>query len=320
MELRKATRQQAKIRLGFSGPSGSGKTYSALLVAFGLCGNWDKIALIDTENRSADLYSDLGAFNKLDLDAPYSPERYIEAIKTCELAGMEVVIIDSISHEWEGKGGCLEIQDKLGGKYQNWAEVTPRHRNFINAILTSKCHVITTARSKTEYAMITEGNKTKVEKLGLKDITREGFDYELTSDLDLDLSHNARASKDRTGLFMDKPAFTPSVATGKTIKAWCEMGELPQSKSVEEPHKPSSLSASNPIGKPADEGLRQRISDKRKELKIDGKGFADLIKKHGATITHDAAGKANGYDATTDQLSRILAELNEAVPMEIPGV
>lgn len=81
-----------------------------------------------------------------------------------------------------------------------------------------------------------------------------------------------------------------------------------------------TLAGSNPIGKPADEGLRQRISDKRKELKIDGKGFADLIKKHGATITHDAAGKANGYDATTDQLSRILAELNEAVPMEIPGV
>lgn len=81
-----------------------------------------------------------------------------------------------------------------------------------------------------------------------------------------------------------------------------------------------TFDAAHPIGKPADEGLRQRISDKRKELKIDGKGFADLVKKHGATITHDAAGKANGYDATTDQLSRILAELNEAVPMEIPGV
>jgi hypothetical protein len=236
MQLRKAAREQAKIRLGYSGPSGAGKTLSALLTAYGIIGDWDKIALIDTENRSADLYSDfqvpgtrfvIGQFQKLDIDAPYSPERFIEAIHTCEDAGMKVIIIDSISHEWEGKGGCLEIQEKLGGKYQNWAEVTPRHRAFINAILESPCHIITCARSKTDYAMVVENGKTKVEKQGLKDITREGFDYELTADLDLDLAHNARASKDRTGLFMGQPPFTPGPETGKAILAWCEKGVAP---------------------------------------------------------------------------------------------
>lgn len=225
MQLRRATRQKAKIRLGLSAVSGGGKTYSALLIAFGLCDSWSKIAVIDTENGSADLYSNLGDYNVLPLSAPYSPEKYIEAIKACEAANMEVIIIDSITHEWDGKGGCLEIVDQLGGKYQDWAKVTPRHQAFIDAILQSKCHVITTVRRKQDYEMIKDNSgKLKVEKAGLKEVTREGFEYELTANLELDHKHNATASKDRTGLFMGKPAFIPSVKTGQMIAEWCESG------------------------------------------------------------------------------------------------
>lgn len=222
--LRKATRQQAKIRLGLSAVSGGGKTYSALLIAYGLCGDWDKIAVIDTENNSADLYAHLGDFNVLPLSAEYTPEKYIAAIQDCENAGMEVIIIDSITHEWDGRGGCLEIVDKLGGKYQNWAQVTPRHQAFIDSILQSKCHVITTVRRKQDYEMVKEGNKVMVEKKGLKEVTREGFEYELTLNLELDVRHNATASKDRTSLFIDKASFVPSFETGKLIKQWCENG------------------------------------------------------------------------------------------------
>src|SRR5215216_5505381 len=106
MQLRKATRKKAKIRLGLSAISGGGKTYSAILIAKGLCGDLSKVALIDTENGSADLYAHLGEFNVLPLQAPFTPERYIQAIHECEKSGMEVIIIDSISHEWDGKGGC----------------------------------------------------------------------------------------------------------------------------------------------------------------------------------------------------------------------
>lgn len=228
MALRKATRQKAKIRLGLSAVSGGGKTYSAILIALGLTGDLSKVAVIDTENGSADLYSHLGDYNVFTLQAPFTPERYIEAIHECEKAGMEVIIIDSITHEWDGKGGCLEIMDKLGGKYQDWAKVTPRHQAFIDAILQSPCHVITTVRRKQDYEM-TKGNdgKVKVEKAGLKEVTREGFEYELTANLELDVRHNAVASKDRTGLFIDKPAFTPSEETGKMILAWCESGTEP---------------------------------------------------------------------------------------------
>jgi hypothetical protein len=225
MQLRKATRKKAKIRLGLSAVSGGGKTYSAILVAKGLVGDLSKVAIIDTENGSADLYAHLGDFNVLPLTAPFTPERYIEAIKSCEKAGMEVIIIDSISHEWDGKGGCLEIVETLGGKYQDWAKVTPRHQAFIEAILHSPSHIITTVRRKQDYEMIKDGNKIRIEKGGLKEITREGFEYELTINLELDTQHNATASKDRTQLFMGKPAFVPSEKTGELIANWCEQGE-----------------------------------------------------------------------------------------------
>ena len=225
MNLRKATRKKAKIRLGLSAVSGGGKTYSAILMAKGLSGDLSKIAIIDTENGSADLYAHLGNFNVLPLTAPFTPERYIEAIRTCESAGMEVIIIDSISHEWDGKGGCLEIVESLGGKYQDWAKVTPRHQAFIDAILHSPSHIITTVRRKQEYEMIRDGNKIKIEKGGLREITREGFEYELTINLEMDTRHHAMASKDRTNLFMGKAAFVPSEKTGEIIAAWCEQGE-----------------------------------------------------------------------------------------------
>jgi hypothetical protein len=223
--LRKATRQKAKIRLGMSAVSGAGKTFSSLLVAKGLVGSWDKIAVIDTEN-SADLYTHLGDFNVLILRQPFSPERYIEAINECVKAGMECIIIDSITHEWDGKGGCLEIVDSLGGKYQDWAKVTPRHQNFIDAIVQCPVHVITTVRRKQDYEMTKDNNgKIKVEKGGLREITREGFEYELTVNLELNTGHMARASKDRTSLFSGKPEFVPTEETGLLIKNWCEQGE-----------------------------------------------------------------------------------------------
>lgn len=227
MELRKAQKSKSKLKVGLAGTSGSGKTYSALLLASGMT-DWNKICVIDTENGSADLYEGLGEYNVITLKAPFAPERYIEAIKTAEEAGMEVVIIDSITHEWDGEGGCLEIVDKLGGRYQDWSKVTPRHQKFIQAILQSTCHVLTTVRKKQDYAMTQDTNgRLKVEKKGLKEITREGFEYELTLSFDLSQNHLANTSKDRTGLFMDKPEFQITAETGKTLKSWAEKGIEP---------------------------------------------------------------------------------------------
>lgn len=227
--LRKATRKKAKIRLGLSAISGGGKTYSSLLIAKGMAnGDLSKVAIIDTENGSGDLYANLGDYNVFTLEAPYEPERYIKAIKECENAGMEVIIIDSITHEWDGKGGILDISNSMAGNsYTNWAKLTPRHQSFIDAILQSKCHIITTVRRKQDYEMTTNSNgKLVPQKIGLKEVTREGFEYELTVNLELDTKHNASCSKDRTGLFADKPEFIPSEETGKMLLDWCETGEV----------------------------------------------------------------------------------------------
>jgi hypothetical protein len=226
MNLQKAQRQQVKLRVGLSGPSGYGKTYSALLLAYGITENWDKIAIIDTENNSASLYSHLGDFNVLPLKEPFTPERYIQAIQVCEKSGIEVLIIDSISHEWSGKGGCLEIHEQLGGRFNDWGKVTPRHNSFLDAIIQSKIHIITTSRRKVDYSLDQDSNgKTKVMKLGTKEIQREGYEYELTVNFEfLNDKHLVNASKDRTGLFVGKPEFIISSNTGKLLKDWCNQG------------------------------------------------------------------------------------------------
>jgi len=226
MELKKAIKKQVKLRLGMSAVSGGGKTYSSLLMAYGMTNDWNKIAVIDTENDSASLYADLGDYNTISLQAPYTPERYIECIKACENANMDVIIIDSITHEWDGKGGILEISNSMtGNSFTNWAKLTPRHQAFIDAILQSKCHIITTVRRKQDYEMTKDQNgKIQVQKAGLKEVTREGFEYELTVNFELDTKHNVSVSKDRTGLFMGKPDFIITPEIGKIIIDWCNNG------------------------------------------------------------------------------------------------
>jgi hypothetical protein len=225
MDLRKAERKQAKIKMGLQGPSGSGKTYSALLIGYGLSNDWSKIAVIDTENHSADLYAHLGNYKVLNLAKPFTPELYIEAMEVCEKAGMEVIIVDSVSAEWEGQGGILEIHGNMtGNSFTNWNKLTPRHNAFVQKMLQSPCHLIATIRSKQDYVLSEKNGKYVPEKVGLKGITREGLDYEFTVVLDLDIKHNATASKDRTGMFMDKPSYIITEKTGQRIMEWCKAG------------------------------------------------------------------------------------------------
>ncbi|WP_433963086.1 ATP-binding protein [Pseudomonas kurunegalensis] len=197
---------------------------SALLMAKGLGG---RIAVIDTEHGSASLYADIADFDVLELHAPYSPERYAEAITAAEQAGYSVLIVDSYSHEWTGSGGCLESNEKLahqkfkGNTWAAWNETTPRHRKLTDKILTSPLHIICTMRSKTETV---QGEGKKVIKLGMKSEQRDGTDYEFTVVLDITHDgHAAIASKDRTKLF-DQPEVI-SEDTGRRLLAWLNDGK-----------------------------------------------------------------------------------------------
>ena len=222
MQLQTAQRKRAKIKMGLQGPSGSGKTMGALLTAFGLCGDWNRVAIVDTENHSAELYAHLGTYNVLALNGPYTPEKYIQAIELCEKAGMEVIIIDSVTHEWEN---LLEYHSSLqGNSFTNWGKITPRHNDFVQKILQSPCHIISTTRTKQDYVLNERNGKMVPEKVGLKSVQRDGLEYEFTLVFDLDMKNNATASKDRTRLFYGKPEQKLSLETGKLIREWCNTG------------------------------------------------------------------------------------------------
>ncbi|MFY5402252.1 AAA family ATPase [Acinetobacter baumannii] len=219
----KAERKKAKLKLNLNGASGSGKTYSALVLASSL---GKKIAVIDTENESASLYANEFNFDTLPLKPPYSPERFAGAIHAAYNMGYEVLIIDSASHEWIGTGGCLEINDEAakrfkGNTWSAWSETTPRHRKFIDAILQTDMHIITTTRAKTETV---QGEKGKVIKLGMKAEQREGYEYELTVSLDM-LHENKFAipTKDRTKLF-NPTGEVITKETGEKLIAWLNDG------------------------------------------------------------------------------------------------
>jgi hypothetical protein len=227
MRLETATRKQAKIKLSLAGSSGSGKSYSAILLAYGLCNDFSKICVIDTENHSASLYSHLGAFNVINLIPPFHPEKYIEAIKLCEQSKIEVIVIDNATHAWSGKGGCLELHEKETAKmkipnsFTAWNAITPIYQKYLDAIINSSCHVISTLRSKTEYVMSERNGRQVPQKTGTAPMIRDGFDFEMSIAFDLDQQHKAFSTKDRTGLFQDKEPFVISTNTGKLIHDWC---------------------------------------------------------------------------------------------------
>ena len=227
--FKQAVRQVAKLRLALSGPSGSGKTYSALLIASGIV-PLNKVAVIDTENGSANLYANLGMYSVLTLHPPYTPKKYIEAIRAAEQEGFELVIIDSLSHAWNGEGGLLEQKDKAtdakykGNGWAAWREVTPEYNKLIETMLNSPCHIIATMRAKTEYMQDDSNGRKRIVKVGAAPIQRDGIEYEFTVVFDLSIDHVATVNKDRTRLF-DGQYFVPTPDVGKTLKQWLDAGE-----------------------------------------------------------------------------------------------
>lgn len=244
MVFKKATRQNATIKLAITGTSGSGKTYSALLIAKGLGG---KTALLDTEYGSASLYADKFDFDTWDELDPsgFPPEYFIRVIKAAEEAGYQNLIIDSLTHEWSGRGGCLELVDALsrsrykGNSYVAWGEITPRHNKLIEAIVGAKINIIATMRAKSEYVLNKDERtgKSTPQKVGLGSVQRDGTDYEFTIMFELDRdSHLASVGKDRTSLFKDPRVITED--TGKEIARWLNSSQPISQQTIQTQPKP----------------------------------------------------------------------------------
>lgn len=234
MAFIKAERKKAKLRLGLVGPSGSGKSYTALSIASGL---GKKIAAIDTERESLSLYAptenDEGpcpqGYDTLCLNS-FSPDSYVKAIKEAEQAGYDVLVIDSLSHAWNGKDGALEQVDKAsvkahGNKFAAWRDVTPMHNALVDAMLQAKLHIVATMRAKTEWVMETnERGKQVPRKIGLAPIQRDGMEYEFTLIADIDADHNMIVTKSRCSSLADSVISKPGPEIGTRLLAWLESG------------------------------------------------------------------------------------------------
>lgn len=230
LNIRPAVRGGSKVILGVAGPSGSGKTYTALQIARGMVNNPSEIGFLDSENGRGSLYSDVldGKFLIGDLYAPFSPSRYSDAIKEFQLAGVKVLVIDSITHEWEGDGGCDDIANaplKLGKKMANWIGAKREHKIFMNTLLQCDMHIIACirAREKTDFK-----NPTQPVSLGIQPICEKNFMFELTASLMME-------NEGKTQKFLKIPSFLRSafgdgngylgIETGKKIMEWVNNGE-----------------------------------------------------------------------------------------------
>lgn len=196
IEIRQAQREGARLVIGLAGVSGCGKTYTAIMLAYGLT-NYDasKIGFLDTENRRGSLYADIlqtanpptnTPFLIGDLVAPFSPQRYIDAIAEFQRAGVEVLIVDSISHEHEGPGGLMDI---AGEANKFWNRAKYEHKKFVNALLQSDMHIIVCVRAREKVALAkvkdeTTGKmKTDYQDEGLQPVTEKNLMFEMTASL-----------------------------------------------------------------------------------------------------------------------------------------
>jgi len=304
LTFQRATKAQARARIALIGVSGSGKTFTALTFA-GVLGQ--RVALIDTEHGSASKYADEFAFDFLNLD-DFAPARYVEALEAAAAAGYDVVIIDSLSHAWAGKGGALEMVDNAAArpgsnKYTAWRDVTPWHNRLIDTIIASPCHVIATMRAKTEYVIEKdEKGNTTIRKVGLAPVQRDGMEYEFDIVADMDASNTLMVSKTRCPALRQATVRMPGAETAEVIKAWLSDG-------VDAPEPPPSYV-------PATESMSPSPADRvrllQRNLNTDLSLPADDIIAATKAIRKQIAPEAEKLeDLTEEQAEAICLALDE---------
>ena len=224
MAFVKAKKEKIWTKVLLGGSSGSGKTYSALRLATGLakkCGSG--IAAIDTEAGRIRYYANEFDFSDMQLTEPFTPEKYIEAINEAVGSGFKVLIIDSISHEWNY---CVDIHDKMpGNSWTNWSRVTPRHDAFMEKILQAPIHIIATVRGKDEYVLEEKNGKQTPKKVGLGFKQRDGVEYNYTATFNIAQdTHIAEATKDNTHIFEGRYEVLTE-KDGEALYDWANTGE-----------------------------------------------------------------------------------------------
>lgn len=309
-QAKKAERTRINAKIALMAPSGGGKTYGALRLATGMKeeiekqeGRKARILMANTEGRRGYYYADEFEYEIIDLEAPYEPELFIDAIQYAEDEKFDILIIDSTSHEWEGKGGCLELQQKAGGTYQAWGKVTPRHEKFINKIADSNLHIIATMRGKDQYVMNTnDRGKATVEKLGVGAKQRDGFEYEFTCTFLIDQKTSmSEPQKDNTHIFEKEGSVRLSEEHGKKIIQWANASKV-------EPPKATRVTKSQSQNTDKDD-----LQDLIKKIDIIAKEKAKIDKTKVVPAIKQAGHTSANYNSIKDLevAKRVIEELSK---------
>lgn len=296
---KKARREKQKAIIGFIGPSGSGKTVSALRMAYGMMLEaypdaneeelWSKIGVADTEHGRSLLYWNevfgdmrVGDFIHIDFEAPYTTERYNGAVQALKKSGCEVIIIDSLSHNWQGEGGIIETHSNMSGNsFQNWGKLSSETTNLVKTLTRNDVHILCTLRTKTEYAL-EENDKGKMapKKIGTKPVQKDELEYEFMINFNVNIDHVAETSKDNTRLF-EGQAFTIDEEMGKKLFRWLELGvdvkaEEAAARAKDEEHRQSLIQTIQSMME-TDEEAKKKVAEFEFKAKMELQQFNTLL-------------------------------------------
>ena len=232
--FQKAKREQIWVKVLFTGPSGSGKTYSALRMATGFAAkDGGRVAFVDTENGRVRYYANEFDFDEMQLTAPYTSEKYMDAIALAISAGYRILVIDSLSHEWLW---CNDVVNNMpGNSFQNWGKVKTQHHNkLMEQVIQSPIHIFATARGKDKWSIEEKDGKKTPRKVGEGSVQSDDVEYNYTVTFNLTQDSNvATCTKDNTHIFEGRYEKITE-EDGKKLYDWANTGEKPAPKQVEE--------------------------------------------------------------------------------------
>lgn len=320
-EVKKAVREKIYAKVALMGASGSGKTYSALKLATGMAdeieqetGTRPKILLGNTESSRGRYYANEFDYDIVDMTPPHTPENYVDLIDFAVSSKYGILIIDSTSAEWEGKGGCLDLQKQAGGRYQDWGKVTPRHDKFIDKLADSPIHIIATMRGKDQYVMSqSEGyngkSTTKVEKVGVGAKQREGFEYEFTCTFLLDVKTNtAESQKDNTHIFEYDGSVLLNENHGTKIIKWANSGDakyIPPKRAIEAKKAEQKHDSIEQNTQNVEKVIEEIDKTAKEKAKIDKKKVVESIKMHHKNANYNSIKDINIANDVLEELKKI---------------
>ena len=334
LQIQKATKKAGFGKIALIGPSGAGKTVTALRIARCL---GDRIVVVDTEHRSASKYAgEWGDFDTIVIEDDYHPDRFIEAMELAQASGYDVIVIDSITHEWDAQGGVKAQKDLLDKKkpnqgFQNWRLVNPMHEAFIEAMLSVKAHVIATMHSKMGWAMNQEDGKTKVVKLGMEPVQRDGIEFNFDFIGDINMDHELVVQKTRCSALDGKVFTKPGPEVGDVLRKWLSEGEEePVPRNTDDflrEHPPQDAPEAPGIGKERAAAIVAKVKAAKgawpEAQHAALRAFcADLTTKHGDKGGDWPESAAQAFDAEYDQRkaeAERVAEENAAMSPEELG-